>query len=497
MSRLGIAFAGALICASSVASASDRTPHVFRLEQGELPRAPLKPFGPMDKLQYYGGRVISNVKVVAVAWGSGVDPTYITKLGGFYTTITKSRFMDWQSEYDTLGKMGLVDNLLGSEQHIGRGSYVGLTTITPINQKKAILDQEIQDELIAQLKANALPQPSLDKGGNVDSIYMVDFPAGISISLVNITSCNQFGAYHFTLSYKGMSVPYGVHPNCGYGFDTSTIIHSHELSEAMTDMEVGLIETNTVVKSARPLAWVTVAPTAWDSYEDGDLCQGTSATVDGYVVQKIWSNFANGCVAEIPICDGVMKPPACRPCNKYDSGNACTGANPACAIGGKKQGQCVPCTTDYQEGCRETLKPVCDDPNYTCVGCLSNQDCAGASPVCDLATKTCKPCSADKDCVAPNVCDVTGDDFAGHCVQCNSDAQCKAGNKCIDHSCVTPPPPPPPDGGFPEAGVDPGSIGSPAGCGCSLIASSTPARCAISACVALAFLIRRRRSRRG
>lgn len=498
--RLITGVALALVFASSSARASDHAPNVFRLENGVIPIAPLGPtgpFGPMDKLQYYGGRVISNVKIVGVAWGSSVDATYMSKMGGFYTTITKSRFMDWFTEYDTLGKTGLVDSLIGSEQHIGRGSYVGLSTITPANASKTLTDQDIQDELIAQLKANALPQPSLDAKGNVDSLYMIDFPAGVSISLVNITSCNQFGAYHFTLTYNGMSVPYGVHPNCGYNFDVSTLIHSHELAEAMTDMEVGLIETNTTVKSARPLAWVTVAPTAWQSAESGDLCEGTSAKIDGYLVQKIWSNFANGCVAEIPICDGVMTPPACRPCNKFDSGNACSGNAPACATQGPKQGQCVPCTADYQEGCRETIKPICDDPNYACVGCLSNKDCAGASPVCDLAKKTCRPCASDVDCDKPKVCDVSGDSFAGHCVECNSDAQCKPGDKCSsEHACATPPAPVQPDAGAPDAGSSAVPDDS-SGCGCVIASTSNPARGAIGAAVALAFVIRRRRSRRG
>jgi hypothetical protein len=495
---LGIALAAALVCGSTTAMASEG-PHIFRLENGLIPTAPLKPsgpFGPNDKLQYYGGRVLSNVKVVAVAWGSGVDATYMNKLGGFYTTITKSRFMDWFTEYDTIGKTGLVDSLIGSEQHIGRGSYVGLTTITPANTKKAITDQEIQDELIAQLKANALPQPALDAKGNVDSLYMIDFPAGVSITLVNIGSCSSFGAYHFTLTYNGMSVPYGVHPNCGYGFDTSTLIHSHELAEAMTDMEVGLIETNTTVKSARPLAWVTVAQTAWDSAESADLCEGTSANIDGYVVQKIWSNYAAGCVAEIPICDGVLKPPACRPCNKYDSGNACSGAKPACATQGPSQGQCVPCTSDYQEGCRETTKPVCDDSTNTCVGCLSDKDCAGASPVCDLVKKACRPCGSDNDCQKPNVCDVTADDFAGHCVACNSDGQCKSGDKCVDHSCATPFVPPSTDASTADAAT-PAPVADDSGCGCVLVPSTNPTRGAIVAAVAFAFFIRRRRSRRG
>ena len=55
-------------------------------------------------------------------------------------------------------------------------------------------------------------------------------------------------------------------------------------------------------------AWTTLAQTAWASSETGDLCEGTSDKVAGYTVQKIWSNYAQGCVSHIPICDGVLVP---------------------------------------------------------------------------------------------------------------------------------------------------------------------------------------------
>jgi hypothetical protein len=400
---------------------------------GKLPGSPLT-----SDVKYFGGRVISNVKIIEVSWGSSVDSNYMTQLQGFYTAIVTSPFIDWMTEYDTIGLNSFTDLKPGTNQHIGRGTFGSNIVITPTNKSTTLTDQDIQTELMAQLASNALPAPAVDSGGNVNSIYMVDFPQGTTITLVGLQSCSSFGAYHGTFTYQNNSVPYGVHPYCGYSFNTSTLIHSHELAEAITDMEVGLVEYNTTNLCARPLAWTTLASTAWASEETGDLCEGTSDTVATYTVQKIWSNYAQACVSHIPICDGVLVPPACRPCNAFDSGQACTNA---CALSGTKQGQCVTCTSKYPAACTGTT-PVCDDASYTCVACVENKDCTDPTkPICESSTHTCRGCTSDADCGggdagtdagASQVCDVP----SGKCVACNTDAQCKTNETCTAHACV-------------------------------------------------------------
>ena len=423
---------------------------------GKPPTSPLA-----SDVKYFGGRVISNVKIVEIAWGSSVDSTYMTNLQGFYTAIVKSPFIDWMTEYDTIGLTGFADLQPGTNQHIGRGSFISNVVINPTNKSTSLTDDDIQKELAAQLAANNLPAPALDAGGNVDSLYMVDFPQGISISLVGLQSCSSYGAYHGTFTYQNNSVPYGVHPYCGYSIGVSYIIHSHELAEAITDMEVGLVEYNTTNVCQRPLAWTTLASTAWASYETADLCQGTSEIVAGYPVQKVWSNYAQGCVAQIPICDGVLVPPACRPCNAFDSGQACANA---CALSGKKAGECVTCTSKYAAACTGPT-PVCDDASYTCVACVENKDCTDASkPICETSTHTCRACTADADCSAGDagadagaslVCDVP----SGKCVGCNTDAQCKTNETCTAHQCVQK---------IVEAGPDaPGDVEGQTNSGCS------------------------------
>jgi hypothetical protein len=476
MTRARWALALATMLVSTEASAQA----IFHVENGKLPTSPLS-----SDVKYFGGRVISNVKIVEISWNASVDSTYMTQLQGFYTAIVKSPFIDWMTEYDTIGLTSFTDLQPGTNQHIGRGSFVSSVVLNPTNKATTLSDDDIQKELLAQLASNALPAPSLDAGGNVDSLYMIDFPPGVTITLVGLQSCSSFGAYHGTVTYQNNSVPYGVHPYCGYSFDTSTLIHSHELAEAMTDMEVGLVEYNTTNLCARPLAWTTLAQTAWASAETADLCEGTSAKVANYTVQKVWSNYAQGCVAQIPICDGVLIPPACRPCNSFDSGQACTDA---CALGGKKQGQCVTCTSKYKVACTGAT-PACDDATYTCVECAANADCTNAGkPICETSTHTCRGCTTDADCGggdagvdagASLACDVP----SGKCVACNTDAQCKTNETCTAHACVPK---------IVEAGTDAGDDESGSGGGgCSCDTSPSKSSLDWLFFIATAFLMHR------
>src|SRR5207237_1266064 len=90
-------------------------------------RAQITPNLATNMLQYYGGRVISNVKVVQVLYGSG---TYIPEvsganMGNFYGQSTNSAYMDWLNEYNTVGHSP------GTNQSIGRGTFQSKVQITP------------------------------------------------------------------------------------------------------------------------------------------------------------------------------------------------------------------------------------------------------------------------------------------------------------------------------------------------------------------------------
>lgn len=385
-------------------------------------------------LVYYGGRVISNVEVVQIAWSGAVDAAYLADLTAFYKAILASTYLDWLTEYDTIGKVGFVDNMPGSEQHIGRGTFAGAFVITPVNGKTQLEDAEIGAELAAQLKSGALPAPTLDAKGNVNSLYMFDFPPGYTIVLEGFLSCDYFGGYHSTISYEGKSVPYGVHPHCGYDMNTTTFVHTHELVEAITDTEPGLV-ADFYAPTARPIAWVEVEKNFWEALECADLCQGKYEQIAGYFVATNWSNFAGGCVGQIPICDGSAAPPACRPCNGFDDGAGCSGAAPACAPDGPKAGQCVLCTAKSPGACSGAT-PACDPATYSCVECVASADCLDPSkPVCDTAAMTCVPCEDDSECPS-SICDTSGDAQDGQCLDCNDNTQCGMDQHCQDHTCV-------------------------------------------------------------
>ncbi|MGE5185331.1 MAG: pre-peptidase C-terminal domain-containing protein [Acidobacteriota bacterium] len=247
-------------------------------------------------LTYYGGKVIQNVKVVEVLYGSG---TYIpqltsttgTTMASFYTQGVTSGVWDWLTEY----------NSSSPAQTIGRGTFGGSKQITPASSRDGttISDANIQAELAAQIQANNLIAPT----DNV--IYMIHFPKGKNITDPSGSgSCvsGGFCAYHGTMKIGSQNVYYGVLPDmtggcatgCGSSpstFNNQTSVASHELIEAVTDAEVGLATT-----LGPPLAWYDNT-----NGEIGDICNGQQGTFVGgdgvtYTIQQEFSNQASDCI---------------------------------------------------------------------------------------------------------------------------------------------------------------------------------------------------------
>ena len=259
-------------------------------------------------LSYFGGPVISNVHVVQVLYGSGsynaqVAGTTSPTMGQFYGDLTGPN-----SGYTTLLSQYNTPVSGGTNQTIGNGTFDGLFQIVPsaANNGSTIDDTQIQSELLAQISAGHLPAPVLDAAGNVNTLYMIFFPPGKTITQGGSSSCvaGGFCAYHGTTStlLNGHNVLYGVHPDmqsglcstggCGNAgvFGNYTSVTSHELSEAITDADVGIAPT-----FAPPLAWYDQV-----NGEIGDICNGQqgSYTANGtaYTIQLEFSNAANNCV---------------------------------------------------------------------------------------------------------------------------------------------------------------------------------------------------------
>lgn len=269
-------------------------------------------------LSYFGGPVISNVQVVQVLYGTGsgsYDPhvagTASPTIGNFYSDLTGSNsgFTSLLSQYDT--------NISGgTNQIIGNGTFDALFQITPSagNDGSTIDDTQIQAELLAQINAGHLPAPVTDAAGNENTLYMIYFPPGKTITLQGSSSCvaGGFCAYHGTTSNTlgGKNILYGVFPDfqppsgCSSGCGTSstfgnyTSVSTHELAESITDADVGIATT-----FAPPLAWYDET-----NGEIGDICNGEQGSYNAngttYTVQLLWSNAANAC---------VLPPPASTP----------------------------------------------------------------------------------------------------------------------------------------------------------------------------------------
>src|SRR6185312_4993014 len=256
-------------------------------------------------LSYFGGPIITNTQVIQVLYGSGsyngqVAGTSTPSMGNFFGDIlgANSGLTSFLQQYNT--------NISGGTNQIfGNGTFSGLFQIVPAagNTGSTITDAQIQSELLSQITAGHLPAPQLDAGGHPNTIYMIYFPPGKTISQGGSNSCQAGGfcAYHGTTSstLNTKHVLYGVLPDmqagsgCSTGCGTSTVfgnytsVTSHELTEAMTDAQVGIA---TVI--GPPLAW-------YDSTngEIGDICNGQqgSYTANGttYTIQLEFSNSAN------------------------------------------------------------------------------------------------------------------------------------------------------------------------------------------------------------
>jgi Bacterial Ig-like domain (group 3)/Putative Ig domain len=263
-------------------------------------------------LNYYGGRVVSNIQVVQILWGTGsyssnVSSTSTPSLATMYQQVTNSAYFDWLTEYNTT-------NGVQANQAIGRGSFAGQYTITPASSATTIDDSTIQTELSNQLAAGHLPPPTHDPAGNNDTYYSIFFPHGDTITQGGSSSCQAggFGGYHGTIANAGGfgEIYYGVQPDFqpGSGCDTGTgpgtefqnemSVATHELVETTTDPEVGLAATY-----APPLAWYD--PT---NGEIGDICIAQEASIVGadgqtYTVQKMFSNLASDCIVSRPVAN--------------------------------------------------------------------------------------------------------------------------------------------------------------------------------------------------
>ena len=271
--------------------AASAAPHGIFWAQGARPTAvSAEKASAGGGLKYYGGPVISHPKVYAVFWGDKVDPETQSKIGPFFANMLDSTYMDWLKEYNT--NLTAVDGRQGTNQTLNRGTFEGSIKIAPLNSSTSLSDADVQAELDSQIAAGKLPKPS------DDSLYMIYFPAGVSIAIESARSCSSFCAYHegFKSPKTGANIYYGVMPVCGFGcgvagsaFDSLSVVSSHECLEAVTDPFPTPGD-----KPAYPQAWNDAG-----GQEIGDLCADGNSTVTGHgltsAVQWEYDNSILGC----------------------------------------------------------------------------------------------------------------------------------------------------------------------------------------------------------
>lgn len=115
-------------------------------------------------LSYYGGRVLSHVKVDLVVWdrwsySSTVPLTGKRSMSSFFRGITASKYIDWLSEYNT------------PTQRIGRGSLEGVYTVHPPSSANGtrVSDTQINGALRTLIDAGKIPKPSTDRVYTISS----------------------------------------------------------------------------------------------------------------------------------------------------------------------------------------------------------------------------------------------------------------------------------------------------------------------------------------
>jgi hypothetical protein len=243
-------------------------------------------------LVYYGGPVIGSVKVATVLWGSNINFAVASRMQDFYQQIVNSPAIDWLCEYDT----NILDagGQPGTRQTIRRGTTIGTFTIRPLNSATSLSDANIQSELSGQIGTGNLPAP------DSSTVYMVHFPAGVTISDSGLRSCQNFCSYHSSfVSSSSAPIRYAVIPDLGSCFgacvggtvliNATTANSWHELTEMLTDPELGT-------------GWYD--PVAG---EISDICSQDTVTVIAgngipYLVVKPWSNAQGNCVISGPAC---------------------------------------------------------------------------------------------------------------------------------------------------------------------------------------------------
>jgi hypothetical protein len=271
------------------ADASDDTVTADDADHGQVSTTypAFKPDAP--QVQFYGGSILVNPKVVPVYFGNddtnftGQITTYLNKL----PTTAANYWSPAVKEY------GIQPPTINAP-----------VQLTESPGTSPLADATIQSWLQQKLTSGDPAWPAPDG----DTVYALFYPTGTSITLGQGggTSCQSFGGYHGNIKVNTKDVAYAVMPRCAKfggltGIDAVTATTSHELIEAATDPYPN-DQTNAGYAQVddNHIIWEFVL----GGGEVGDMCAQNpdsffKQTDIGNYVQRTWSN-ANAAAGHNP-----------------------------------------------------------------------------------------------------------------------------------------------------------------------------------------------------
>jgi hypothetical protein len=238
---------------------------------------------PPIQLTYRGGPMLSNVKVAALFWGSSWKSSSLTGyFGGFFRALfADGLFMANLAQYSTGGYT------------VGNGSLVATATDAQDPPAK-VTDAQIQSEVRAQVAAGHLPKP------DASTLYFVFTPPGVVVyDSGGSNSVDDFSGYH-DYDFGSGGFAYAVIPYDDTLQDPRwmTLYASHELADAVTDPQPYLTALGWYDDNYGEVA--DIPPTLYTANQigiDGLLDELDAADGTPYLVQKVWSLWANAPVA--------------------------------------------------------------------------------------------------------------------------------------------------------------------------------------------------------
>jgi hypothetical protein len=246
---------------------------------------PLPPYARSPIFDYQGGPLLTAVKVITVSF-TGDDAALITRMQELDDTITSTPW--WTASTAEYCE-------LPSGPCIGPGTGAGHVVLNETAPTSLVdTDDGTMSTVVSFIQTHItngdFPLP------DDQTIYVIYFPSGTSITYDGEHSCSSFGAYHYSATFNlpdggTQEGVYAIEPRCT-GEPYITQAASHELIEAATDAHPGKVRG------------YVMEDMSWQYYGDevGDICDHPwgfdvmdITTIDGgapFTVQRGWSNLS-------------------------------------------------------------------------------------------------------------------------------------------------------------------------------------------------------------